>query len=82
MSSSSTRSAARSRWARVMLPWTPMSPPVRDRSRRTYSTSGWSTYTEFAQASGGSLDVNTCFVVPLMKSANGCTSDVSQSPDQ
>ena len=61
-----------------MLPCTPTSPPRLCLSRSTYGTAGSST-TVVADHDGLSgLDVKTCLVVPLMKSAKGWTSEVGQ----
>jgi hypothetical protein len=44
----------------------------------TYSVAGRSTNVVLSQRSVGLLEVKTCFCVPLMKLANGSTSEVGQ----
>ena len=56
----------------------PMSPPACCFNDATYSARSFATKVEFGHSSPGRLELKTCFCVPLMKLANGSTSDVGQ----
>jgi hypothetical protein len=56
----------------------PMSPPGCRLSPVTYGTAELLTTVDLAQSDGGTFELKTCFCVPLMKLANGSTSDVGQ----
>ena len=63
-----------------MLPCTPTSPPDPSLSPSTYGTTGSSTKVLCGHDASGVLEVKTCLVVRLMKSAKGWTSEVGQYP--
>ena len=80
--SSSTSRARSNDLAREMLPWIPMSRPVRCFSARTYSVTGALRRVLFAHCVSGSVEVKTCFGMRSMKLAKGSTSEVGQYPTQ
>ena len=65
-----------------MLPWMPMSPPVPRLRSATYPAAGSAVWVVAVQVRSGAAALNTTFGVWLMKSANGCMSDVGQCAAQ
>ena len=65
----------------MMLACTPMSFSVRDFRSATTSASGPDTASAGDQSAVSGLDVTTYLGTVLMKSANGCSSEVGQYAD-